>query len=68
MMIKRHAKQAEKMIRKGEEWEKVAFTLAQAAHYIQDLNQPQHCSTSETPDEHKKFEAIASHGAIVPEG
>lgn len=38
MMIERHAKQAEKMIRRGEDWEKIVFTLAQAAHYIQDLN------------------------------
>ena len=61
-MIKRYAKKAEKMIRKGEDWEKIAFTLGQAAHYIQDLNQPQHCSGYETPKEHNAFESMAVYG------
>lgn len=61
-MIKRYAKKAEKMIRKGEDWEKVVFVLGQAAHYIQDLNQPQHCSGYETPEQHKAFESTAVYG------
>jgi len=61
-MIGSYAKKAEKMIKKGRDWEKIAFTLGQAAHYIQDLNQPQHCSTYETPDEHKSFEHLAVYG------
>jgi hypothetical protein len=55
-MIKKYAKIAKEMIRKGEDWEKIVFVLGQAAHYIQDLNQPQHSSNYEKGHEHRTFE------------
>ncbi len=61
-MINKYAKKAEKMIRKGKDWEKIVFVLGQAAHYIQDLNQPQHSSNYEKREEHNTFEALATSG------
>ncbi len=61
-MIKKYAEIAEEMMRKGEDWEKIVFVLGQAAHYIQDLNQPQHSSNYEKGQEHRTFEELAVSG------
>jgi hypothetical protein len=63
-MISLLAKRAEHMIRAGGSWELILFTMGKATHYIQDLNQPQHCSPRETRQEHKQFEDLAQYGFL----
>ena len=43
-MINSLANKSERMLHKNEDLQKIMFTMAQATHYIEDLNNPQHCS------------------------
>jgi hypothetical protein len=63
-MIALLANRAEQMIREGESWEMILFTMGRATHYIQDLNQPQHCSPRETRQEHRQFEDLVQYGFL----
>jgi len=61
-MIDKLSKKCEEMIRKGEDWSKVMFTLGQTTHYIQDLNNPHHGIGYYVKGDHEQFEAIATIG------
>ncbi|MBM4322625.1 MAG: hypothetical protein FJ115_03610 [Deltaproteobacteria bacterium] len=61
-MINKLAKKCEEMIKNGEEWSKVMFTMGQATHYIQDINNPHHGIGYYIKGDHEKFEEIATIG------
>lgn len=61
-MIKVLAKKCEEKIKSREDWSKIMFTLGQATHYIQDLNNPHHSVGRYMKGDHEKFEEIAVIG------
>ena len=63
-MINSLANKSERMlhkIHKNEDLRKIMFTISQATHYIEDLNNPQHCIGYEK-GYHEAFEMIAIKG------
>jgi hypothetical protein len=48
------------MIKEGEDWAKIMFTMGQATHYIQDLNCPYH--TIPWEKDHENFELLVASG------
>jgi len=57
-MINALANKAERLLHKNEDWSKVMFLMAQATHYIEDLN---NCAQYDE-DYHGEFENIATSG------
>jgi hypothetical protein len=55
--FKRLATSAQEMLRLGRALDEVLFALAQATHFVQDLNQPLHAAWGETRAEHNEIEA-----------
>ena len=60
-MINSLANKSGRMLHKNEDLQKIMFTISQATHYIEDLNNPQHCSGYER-GYHEDFEWIAVKG------
>lgn len=60
-MINTLASKAEKLLHKNQDWSKVMFLMAQATHYVEDLNNPYHC-VGYDQDYHEAFERIATSG------
>ena len=65
-MINTLANKAERLLHKDEDWSKILFLMAQAAHYIEDLNNPHHCIRYEK-GYHEEFEKIATSGYWIDE-
>ncbi len=65
--LEKFAKKAEGMIKRKEPMEKIAFVLGQAAHFIQDVNEPLHTISGETIVQHLAYERVAFY-AYWPEG
>jgi hypothetical protein len=59
-MINTLVNQAERLLHKNEDWSKIMFLMAQATHYIEDLNNPYHCGGDD--DTHEEFENTAIFG------
>ncbi len=59
-MINTLATKAQRLIHKNDDWSKVMFLMAEAAHYIEDLNNPYHCGGDD--DYHEEFENVAISG------
>ena len=57
--MERFAKKAEGMIKKRIEMDKIAYVLGQAAHFIQDVNEPLHTVSGETKEQHYAYERVA---------
>jgi len=60
-MIHTLANKAERLLHKNEDWSKIMFVMAEAAHYIEDLNNPYHC-VGDDEDYHEEFENTAIFG------
>lgn len=65
-MLNTLANKAERLLHKNEDWSKIMFLMAQAAHYIEDLNNPYHCVGYEE-DYHEEFDRIATFGYWIDE-
>ena len=61
-MIKKLALKCVKMIKAGEQWDLVYYTMGKATHYIQDLNSPHHGIGYHDEAWHKAFEGNVSYG------
>jgi hypothetical protein len=59
-MIHTLANKAERLLHKNEDWSKIMFLMAEATHYIEDLNNPYHCDGDD--DTHEDFENTAIFG------
>jgi hypothetical protein len=59
-MIHTLANKAEKLLHKNEDWPKIMSLMAEATHYIEDLNNPYHCGWDD--DTHEDFENTAIFG------
>lgn len=57
-LLEDFAKEAEELIRQKASWDKIAYALGEAAHMIQDLNQPQHTDKGEGKN-HRPYESMA---------
>jgi len=60
-MIHALANKAEKLLHKNEDWAKIMCLMAQAAHYIEDLNNPYYC-VGYDEDYQEDFENTAIFG------
>ena len=58
-MINTLADKAERLLHKNEDWSKIMFLMAEATHYIEDLNNP---CTQYDEDYHEDFENTAIFG------
>lgn len=61
-MIQTLANKAERMLHKNEDWSKIMFVMAQAAHYVEDLNDPYNCTSWDLGDYQERFENTAIFG------
>ena len=59
-MIHTLANKAERLLHKNEDWSKIMFLMAEATHYIEDLNNPYHCDGDD--ETYEEFENTAIFG------